>query len=266
MYQNPRPIGVLDSGVGGLTVARELQRILPGEDIVYFGDSANCPYGNRSSDEIFALTMKMLRYLEQQQVKCVALACNTISALVDRLRPECPFPLLSIVESGSDYVVREGLPRVGLIATEFTVSNGAYDRRIHAGNPDCEVISRGSPNLAALIDNGEFDQKAINESIYEAVDVILSKKPPVKHLLLACTHFPIVADNFHACYPELELIDPAEQQAVNVRDLLVYQQLTNPQTRGGLTLCTSGDPEVYRAVMRRLNMPEPTECKVVSLD
>ncbi|MBQ9719552.1 MAG: aspartate/glutamate racemase family protein, partial [Oscillospiraceae bacterium] len=107
------PIGVIDSGVGGLTVVREIQRLLPGEDILFFGDSVNVPYGNRSADEIFALTMRMLRYLEQRGVKCVAIACNTISSLLERIRPQCPFPVLSIIEAGADYVVREKLSRVG---------------------------------------------------------------------------------------------------------------------------------------------------------
>ena len=231
MYQNSYPIGVIDSGVGGLTVVRQLQRLLPGEDIIYFGDSANCPYGNRSADEIFALTLKMLRFLEQQQVKCVAIACNTISTLVERLRPECPFPLVSIVEAGADYVVQEKLPRVGLIATEFTVSTGAYEARIHAGNPDCVVSAKGSPKLAALIDKGDFNQSAIDEEITEQVDIILAREP-VEDLILGCTHFPIVADNFHRCFPQLRLIDPAEQQALAVKNLLVYRKLSNPQTRG----------------------------------
>ena len=264
MFQNERPIGVIDSGVGGLTVVRQLQRLLPGEDIVYYGDSANVPYGNRSEDEIFSLTMKMLRFLETQQVKCVAIACNTISTLADCLRPECPFPIISIVETGADYVVREKLPRVGLIATEFTVKKGAYDARIHAQAPDCEVVSKGSPNLAALIDKGDFNQSAINEEITENVDVILAKAP-VTDLLLACTHFPIVADNFRACFPQLRLIDPAEQQADAMKNLLVYRKLSNPQTRGKLTIHTSGDPEVYAAVAKRLNLFEPDDCKVTEL-
>ena len=265
MYQNEYPIGVLDSGVGGLTVVRQLQRLLPGEDIIYFGDSANCPYGNRSEDEIFSLTMKMLRFLESRQVKCVAIACNTISTLAERLRPECPFPLISIVEASADYIVQEKLPRVGLIATEFTVKTGAYDARIHAQNPDCEIVSKGSPNLAALIDRGDFNQAAINEEITENVDVILAKAP-VEHLLLACTHFPIVAKNFRACFPQLQLIDPAEQQAAAVKNLLVYRQLSNPQTRGKLTIYTSGEPEVYENVSRRLELYGPTECSTVTLD
>ncbi len=264
MYQNSYPIGVIDSGVGGLTVVRQLQRLLPGEDIIYFGDSANCPYGNRSADEIFALTLKMLRFLEQQQVKCVAIACNTISTLVERLRPECPFPLVSIVEAGADYVVQEKLPRVGLIATEFTVSTGAYEARIHAGNPDCVVSAKGSPKLAALIDKGDFNQSAIDEEITEQVDIILAREP-VEDLILGCTHFPIVADNFHRCFPQLRLIDPAEQQALAVKNLLVYRKLSNPQTRGYLKINTSGDPEVFAAVAKLLELHGPDECGTLAL-
>lgn len=265
MYQNSRPIGVIDSGVGGLTVVRQIQRLLPGEDIIFFGDSANCPYGNRSADEIYALALRMLRYLESQEVKCVAIACNTISSLIDRLRGECPFSLVSIIESGADYIVREKLPSVGLIGTEFTVSTGAYEARIHAGNPDCLVVSKGSADLASLIDRGDFNRAVIDEEITAQVDVILSRAP-VKDLVLACTHFPIVAENFHRCFPELRLIDPAEQQAIAVKNLLVYRNLTNPQTRGKLTICTSGGLEVYSAVARLLELYGPAEERVVSLE
>ncbi|MBE7003834.1 MAG: glutamate racemase [Ruminococcaceae bacterium] len=265
MYQNSRPIGVIDSGVGGLTVVRQIQRLLPGEDIIFFGDSANCPYGNRSADEIYALALRMLRYLESQEVKCVAIACNTISSLVDRLRGECPFSLVSIIESGADYVVREKLPSVGLIGTEFTVSAGVYDARIHAGAPNCLVVSKGSADLASLIDRGDFNQSVINEEITAQVDVILSRAP-VKDLVLACTHFPIVADNFRACFPQLRLIDPAEQQALSVKNLLVYRSLTNPQTRGKLKICTSGGLEVYLTVSKLLGLHGPESCQVVSLE
>ncbi len=264
MYQNSFPIGVIDSGIGGLTVVRQLQRLLPGEDIVYFGDSANCPYGNRTEDEIYELTMRMLRFLERRGVKCAAIACNTISTLVDRLRPQCPFSLVDIIDSSANYIVEQKLPRVGLLATEFTVSSGVYERAIHARLPECVVASQGSPSLAALIDRGDFNQSAINEEITAQVDVILSREP-VDDLLLACTHFPIVADNFHACFPELRLIDPAEQQASAVKNLLVYRTLTNPQTRGTLTIFTSGEPELYEAVSARLGLYGPAECKAADL-
>ncbi len=264
MYQNSRPIGVIDSGVGGLTVVRQIQRLLPGEDILFFGDSANCPYGNRSADEIFSLSLRMLRYMERRDVKCVAIACNTISSLADRLRPECPFPLISIVESGADYIVREKLSSVGLLATEFTASAGVYDARIHAQLPDCLVISKGSAELAGLIDKGELNQSRIDEEITAQVDVILSRAL-VKDLVLACTHFPIVAENFRRCFPQLRLIDPAEQQALAVKNLLVYRTLTNAQTRGTLTIETSGEPEVYLALAKALELHGPESCETVSL-
>ncbi len=264
MLQNTCPIGVIDSGVGGLTVVRQLQRLLPGEDIIYFGDSANCPYGNRTADEIVELTLRMLRHLEKCGVKCAAIACNTISTLVDRLRPECPFPLVSIVEAGADYVVQQKLARVGLIATEFTVASGAYEARIHAQDPDCFISAKGSPSLAALIDSGEFNRAAINEEITEQVDVILSRGD-IKDLILGCTHFPIVADNFHDCFPDLRLIDPAEQEAAAVKNLLVYRTLTTPQTRGALTLQTSGDPAVYEKVAAILSLYGIQECQSITL-
>ena len=264
MFQNSRPIGVIDSGVGGLTVVRQIQRFLPGEDILFIGDSANCPYGNRSADEIYSLSLRMLRRLEAQGVKCVAIACNTISSLIDRLRPECPFPLISIIESGADYIAREKFPRIGLLATEFTAKAGVYDARIRALCPDCEVISRGSPDLAGLIDRGDFNQAVIEEEITAQVDVILSRAP-VQDLLLACTHFPIVAENFRRCFPQLRLIDPAEQQALAVKNMLVYRSLTNPQTRGRLTINTTGDPAVYAAIAHRLELYGPAECETIEL-
>lgn len=264
MLQNACPIGVIDSGVGGLTVVRQLQRILPGEDLLYFGDSANCPYGNRSADEIFSLTMRMLRHLERCGVKCAAIACNTISTIVDRLRPECPFPLISIVEAGADYVVRQKLNRVGLVATEFTISTGAYEERIHAANPDCFVSAKGSPDLAALIDRGDLNRAVINEKVTEMVDVVLSRGE-IKDLILGCTHFPIIEENFRACFPELRLIDPAEQQAAAVKNLLVYRKLSNPRTRGTLTIQTSGEAEVYEKFAALLSLRDPDACTTVTL-
>ena len=152
MLNAGNPIGVMDSGIGGLTVVRELQRILPGEDIIYFGDSANCPYGNKTSDQIFELSSHMLQFLGDNGVKCTAIACNTISTMADRLRPCFDYKIVSIVEEAAKYVLREHLKSVGLIATEFTVASGKYAELIHEGDPECKVVGKGSPLLAALVD------------------------------------------------------------------------------------------------------------------
>ena len=264
MLQSSSPIGVMDSGIGGLTVVRELQRILPGEDIIYFGDSANCPYGNKTADQIFELSCHMLRFLGDNGVKCTAIACNTISTMAERLRPCFDYKIISIVEAAAEYVIREKLKSVGLIATEFTVASGKYAELIHAGVPDCHVVGKGSPNLAALVDRGDFNQHDINTEIKTQVDNILAREP-VKDLILGCTHYPIVEENFHACYPELRLINPALEQANAVKAYLTEQNALNPQLKGSFTICTSGDPQVYVNVGRRLGLFEASELKVVHI-
>ena len=264
MRMKERPIGVIDSGVGGLTVARQLRRLLPGEDVVYVGDSANVPYGNRSADEIVSLTMRMLRFLEAREVKCAVVACNTISTVAPRLRAACGLPLIDIVSCSAEYIVRENLRRIGLLATEFTAASGVYDARLRALGSACEVVSQGSPTLAALVDRGGFDDDAINAEIRKQVGAILSRAD-VTHLMLACTHFPIVEDNFRACFPQLRLIDPAEQQAETVKELLAPRGLLAPRARGTLALYTTGDPAVYAAVAERLGLDAPDVCEAVDL-
>ena len=264
MLNAGNPIGVMDSGIGGLTVVRELQRILPGEDIIYFGDSANCPYGNKTSDQIFDLSCNMLRFLGENGVKCTAIACNTISTLSDRLRPCFDYKIISIVEEAAKYVVREHLSSVGLIATEFTVASGKYAELIHKGAPECRVVGKGSPLLAALVDRGDFNQHDINTEIRTQVDNILAREK-VENLILGCTHYPIVEENFHECYPEMKLINPALEQANAVKAYLAEQNALNPQKKGKFIICTSGDPQVYVNVSKRLGLFEASELKVVHI-
>ena len=254
MLNAGNPIGVMDSGIGGLTVVRELQRILPGEDIIYFGDSANCPYGNKTSDQIFELSSHMLQFLGDNGVKCTAIACNTISTMADRLRPCFDYKIVSIVEEAAKYVLREHLKSVGLIATEFTVASGKY----------AELIHEGDPLLAALVDRGDFNQHDINTEIRTQVDNILAREK-VENLILGCTHYPIVEENFHECYPEMHLINPALEQANAVKAYLTEQNALNPQKKGKFVICTSGDPQVYVNVGKRLGLFEASELKVVHI-
>lgn len=264
MIEKHSPIGVMDSGIGGLTVVRELQRILPGEDIIYFGDSANCPYGNKTSDQIFELSCHMLQFLGDNGAKCAAIACNTISTMADRLRPCFDFRIVSIVEEAAKYVIREKLESTGLIATEFTVASGKYAELIHQGHPDCHVVGKGSPNLAALVDRGDFNQHDIDLEITTQVDNILAREK-VENLILGCTHYPIVEENFRRCYPDMHIINPALEQANAVKAYLTEQNALNPQEKGKFIICTSGDPQVYVNVAKRLDLFEPTELKVVHI-
>ncbi|WP_283609636.1 glutamate racemase [Faecalispora anaeroviscerum] len=258
-------IGVMDSGIGGLTVAKEIQRILPHEDILYFGDSANCPYGNRTAEEITELSRKMLRFLGDREVKVVAIACNTISTLVDVLTPGFDFKIIGIVDPSAAYVVHSGIKRVGLIATEFTVASGNYDKLIHRLDPEVQVTGKGSPLLAGLVDRGDFNQHDINTEIRTQIDNILSRDPQVQHVILGCTHYPIIEKNFKECYPELSFINPALEQANVVRDYLTEKDSLAQEGEGSFTICTSGDPEVYVQVAKRIGMKEPTSTAHIAL-
>ncbi len=264
MQTNNSPIGVLDSGIGGLTVVRELQQLLPGEDIVYFGDSANCPYGNRSREEILALSRRMLRFLGSRSVKAVAIACNTISALADVLSQEFDFPIIGIIAPTAALVAREGLSDVGLFATEFTIASGGYERLIHALDPSVEVVGKGSPLLAELVDSGKFDKDAIDAEITRQIGNILSRAP-VRHIILGCTHYPIVIDSFRRLYPGVEFINPAVEQARAVGSHLAENGGLSSKEKGTVSLFTSGSPEVFADTASRLGIRKPAVIEQISL-
>ncbi len=259
MIERDAPIGVMDSGIGGLTVVRELQHILPGEDIIYYGDNANCPYGNKSYDQIVVLSRKMLDFFCENKVKVVAVACNTISTLLDYLKPNLGFEIIGIIDSAAACVSDKGLKEVGLLATEFTVSTGYYERAIHSHSPIIKVIAQGSPLLAALLEKnyGGTKQSEIDAEIKKQVDHILSRCC-VSHLILGCTHYPIAEESFKRYYPNLKLINPAIEQAKAVRAFLEKNDSVNTQRQGCFTVCTSGDPQVYLDMARRLGLFKTT--------
>ena len=164
-----RPIGVLDSGVGGLTVARELRNYLPNESIIYIGDNKNVPYGNRTEEEIAELARSMIDFLIQKDVKLVVVACNTVSTIIDKYFSDYDIPIVNIIKTAADYVVRNQLKEVGVIATKFTIATGAYDKLIKERDSSINIISEGSANLASLIDGANFTDQEV-ESLETSID------------------------------------------------------------------------------------------------
>ncbi len=255
-------IGVMDSGIGGLSVVKELEKILPHQDIIYFGDNLNCPYGSKSREQILDLSKRAVSFLQSQDVCCIVIACNTISTLAPLLREGCSIPIFSIVESAADLVIRLGLYSVGLIATEFTVKSGQYEQLIHKAFPECKIVSVDSPFLAEFVDRGESDDNIINDEIRKRVDAILSKMP-VGHLILGCTHYPLVERNFKMCYPNLELINPAEAQTLSVKKYLEKSDLLYESGSGSFNVFTSGNPLIYPEICRKVGLNQPSEVKKV---
>jgi len=247
------PIGVIDSGIGGLTVVQALRRLLPAEDIIYFGDSANCPYGNRSEAEILALSRKMLSFMEEQNVKCVALACCTISSLAGQLNSAFSGKLISIVDSAAHYAAEHELKKLALIGTEFTVASGVFEKTLHRQFPQCTVIGKGSPCLAHLIESTELSNPEIDNEIRRRVGALLLETN-FDTLLLGCTHYPIAEENFRHCFPALHFINPAEAQAQDVYRFLAQERLLSPAQTGRLDIYTSGDPMLHQKTAEQLQL------------
>jgi glutamate racemase len=254
-----KSIGVIDSGLGGLTVVRELERLLPGENIIYFGDNATCPYGNRPREEILGLSSAMLDFLQEKEIKIAAVACNTISALADDLRKKYRFPIVSIIEAACEYVSSRELSQVGIFATEFTISQGAYTTLIKKLRPQTQVFGQPSRTLAALVDSGRFDDPALKEEVCSMTDKFSKAHPEVKDIVLGCTHYPIVQDLFEEAARSLSgnrlnFINPAFEQAKAVERILKKNSLLANAPKPRLSVFTSGEKQIYDAAIKKLGI------------
>jgi glutamate racemase len=252
--QKDKPIGVIDSGLGGLTVLRELERLLPDESIVYFGDNANCPYGNRPRREILHLSASMLDFLRSKDIKIAAIACNTISALADELREKYEFPIVSIIEAASEYAANLALSQVGIFATEFTINNGAYKTLIGKLRPQTQVFGQPSRTLAALIDEGRFYDGATKDEVSSMINSFSKAHPEVKHIVLGCTHYPIVQDLFEEAGRGYNFINPAFAQAKAVESALSKNGLLSSASKPRLDIFTSGERPIYDAAIKKLEI------------
>ncbi len=247
-------IGVFDSGVGGLTVVRALEEILPGEDILYFGDSAHCPYGNRSREELLTLADGLLDFMEAHEVKAIAVACNTLSTLYDDFAPGRRTRIFSIVEAGARYVQRHGIRRVGLTGTAFTVANGSYERLITQKAPGTTLVGVPNRDLARLIDEGRDEEIPAN---VEQTMAALEREGPLEQVILGCTHYPIARVYFEEMSPDTHFIDPAREQAAMIREWLEREDLLRFSENHRLEIVTSGDPARYEQMCRRLGLTAP---------
>ncbi|RBP44932.1 glutamate racemase [Garciella nitratireducens] len=254
MQSNNNPIGVIDSGVGGLTVIREIQKQLPKENILYFGDSKNMPYGNKEPEEIISLTKKMFSFMELQNVKVILLACNTISSFIEELIPLTEIPVFDIVYPGCLAAI-ENNPKegIGLIATEATVKSNIYKKTLESLKPEFCLYSNGSRDLAKVIEKNNGDQSQLNFTIKSAIDPIL-KKASIDNLILGCTHYPIVSKNISKLYPQLKLIDPAKKLVEIVKHFLEKNHLLASNSNTKLNIYTSGSMENFLPFIDQLEI------------
>jgi glutamate racemase len=258
---DPRPIGVFDSGVGGLTVLSEIRRRLPAEATVYLGDSARTPYGPRPADEVREYTLECTRWLLGQDVKALVLACNTATshALPD-VRVAAPVPVLGVVRPGAVTVAtatRSG--HVGVIATVGTVESGAYPDAISEANPALVVRQQACPELVPLVEAGIVDGPEAERAVGGYLDALLASDPRIDTLLLGCTHYPLLRPLIERRVgPGVAVVDSAFTTALATEDLLDAMGARGPAdpgeslTGGANRIATTGDVRAFSAVADRV--------------
>ena len=206
-----RPIGIFDSGLGGLTAVRALAQAAPWESFVYLGDTANAPYGDRSREDLLALSRKNVRFLRGRGVKALLVACNTSTAnAMDSMRAENPdMPVVGVIEPAAAAAVSvTETGRVGVLATAATVASGAYERAVRRLLPDARIAAQACPKLVPLVESGRTDgaDPALREAVAEYAAPL--QRAGVDTVILGCTHYPIIRRAIRACFgPDTALID-----------------------------------------------------------
>ena len=222
------PVGVFDSGVGGLTVAREIMRHLPNENIVYFGDTARVPYGSKSKDNIIRYSRQIIHFLKTKGVKAIVIACNTASALaLDVVREESDIPIIGVVEPGAraalDVTVSK---KIGVIGTEATIRSSMYEKIIQGIDPEAVVIGKACPLFVPLVEEG-FAKHQVTKEI---IDFYLSSflETDIDSLILGCTHYPLLRSRIREYVGgKMTLVNPAYETAMDLKKLLEERGMEN---------------------------------------
>ncbi|MDF7676401.1 glutamate racemase [Neisseriaceae bacterium ESL0693] len=233
MARQQKPIGVFDSGVGGLTVVRALMERLPNENIVYFGDTARVPYGMKSRDTIETYTEEIVSFLLGQDVKALVIACNTIAAVAKQkvLQMAPSMPVLDVIKAGSEAALQTSHNRhIGVIATSTTVNSNAYAREIHSRAPEARVLSQACPLLVPLVEEGWLDHEVTHLTIREYLKPILAED--IDTLVLGCTHYPLLKALIKQEAPDLSLVDSSVTTAEATAIALTQHHLVNPDHSG----------------------------------
>lgn len=220
------PVGVFDSGVGGLTVAREIMRNLPSEKIVYFGDTARVPYGNKSRDTVLRYSRQIVRFLKEQKVKAIVVACNTASALaLGEIKDEIDIPIIGVIEAGAKVAAAETKNgRIGVIGTVATIDSGIHETFLKEIDPDVQVIGKACPLFVPLVEEGWLHDE-ITTSIAKRYLLELQEEK-IDTLILGCTHYPLLRSTIGAVMgPSVRLVNPAYETALELLHLLSEKDL-----------------------------------------
>ncbi len=255
------PIGVFDSGVGGLTVAREIFRNLPNEKIIYFGDTARVPYGNKSPETIIRYSKQISEFLISRHVKAIVIACNTASAMaLDAVQATTDIPVIGVVKPGADAAVNATVSgRIGVIGTIGTIASGLYDKYIKEIMPSARVFGKACPLFCPLVEEGMLDDSVTVEMIHRYLDDMI-KENDIDTLVLGCTHYPLIRTviareiggtfaDAADCSGAIKLVNPAYTTAIALKALLEEHGIASdtPALPSDHQFFVSDIPDSFRA-------------------
>jgi glutamate racemase len=246
-------IGILDSGVGGLTVAREVMRQLPREKIIYFGDNDRCPYGSRDLQEVKMFTRQIVHYLMEHPVKLVVVACNTATAAgLDEIRREIPVPVIDVINPGVRAAIKATKTgRIGVIGTEGTIRSGSYQSALKMIHPEIYIAGLACADFVPLVESGSFDDP-------NCFDIIRKRLQPMQGLdldclILGCTHYPLLAPMIaEVMGHDVTLISSDVETAREVSTILCHQNmLVGEGEYPSHQFYTSGDPNLFKHIAEK---------------
>ena len=265
MDTRPAPIGIFDSGVGGLTVLREIYRQLPNESVLYFGDTARLPYGSRSPEEILYFVRQILTWMADQGVKMVMMACNTSSALaLDPVQNEFPVPVLGLIRPGAQAAALQG-KRIGIIATQATVTSRAYSSAIQEINPACQVWEVGCPKFVPIVEQNQINESHAQHTAATYLHPLIAAH--IDTLVYGCTHYPHLAPILKTILPgTTQYVDPAISMVAAAAQELDALGLRSSVPAGSTEFYVSGSAPDFRQlavqwlghqpVVQQIRLPE----------
>lgn len=242
-----KKIGIFDSGVGGLTVLKEMIRLLPNEEYIYLGDSKNNPYGEKEEKEIIDICLNIGNFLEKENSKILLIACNTATkACLKEMQDNLKIPVIGILKSGIDLAIKKSkTKKIAVIATNFTSMTKAYSETMKKNYPDkfkdYSFQEIGSKYLANMIETGLKDMDAVESHVK---DLVFQIQDGYDTLILGCTHYPFVIDIFKKYYKG-NIVNPALQMAIDVKKYLKDNNMLSENKKNNITIYTTGDKKVF---------------------
>jgi len=245
------PIGIFDSGVGGLTVFHEIKMALPHKDIVYFGDTARVPYGSKSQRTIIQYSLQNMIFLLQQHIELLVVACNTSSAYaIEELKKHSNIPIIGVIMPGAKKALNVSKnKRIGIIGTEGTIKSGSYEKALQSLDAQCKIFSKPTPLLVPLVEENWISHKVAKEIIEEYLQEFLEQD--IDTIIMGCTHYPVLKEVIQKVVgDDITLVDSAESIAIELKKM--YSSEPVQKTAGNYTFFVSDNPEKFKILGRQI--------------